>query len=91
MRRRGRTFRQIFTLEDAFQKLRNSPAHQGMGSIRLTIEDQEELCEVAQRQFINASVRCEQLIAFCEWIAREKNGKIEKGTEQALVLEWAKG
>lgn len=91
MRRRGRrhpTIRNVVTLEDALQKLRNSDAHNGMGSITITIEQQEDLCDVVKHQIFNTSVRCEQLLAFCEWVAKEKGGKIEAGKEDDIIWEW---
>lgn len=95
MRRRGRrlhpTIRNVVTLEDALQKLRNSPAHVGMGSITITMEQQEDLCDVVKNQIFNTSVRCEQLIAFCQWMVKEKGGKIEEGKENDIVWEWANG
>jgi hypothetical protein len=94
MRRRGRrhpTIRNVVTLEDALQKLRNSPAHVGMGSITLTMDEQEELCDVVKKQMFNTSVRCEQLMAFCQWIVEEKGGRIEGGKESDIVWQWANG
>lgn len=78
------------TLEKAFQSLRNSEAHMGMGDIRLTMKDQKDLCEVVKKQFFNQSVRCEQLLAFCEWVVAMKGGVIEKGKEKELVKKWTK-
>jgi len=76
------------TLEKAFQAMRNSEAHMGMGDIRLTMEDQKALCEVVKKQFFNQSVRCEQLLSFCKWIQEEKGGRIEEGKEEEIVREW---
>lgn len=76
------------TLEKAFQSLRNSEAHMGMGDIRLTMEDQKALCEVVKKQFFNQSVRCEQLLSFCKWIQGEKKGRIEGGKEEEIIAEW---
>lgn len=83
-----KTVRTAPTLERAFEMLRNSGTHKGMGSIEISIEQQKELCDVARNQFFNASVRCENIIAFCEWVAKEKGGKIEAGKESDLVWEW---
>lgn len=83
------TLRNVITLEKAFQALRNSDAHVGMGSIRLTMEDQEALCDVVKKQIFNTSVRCEQLMAFCHWMVKEKGGRIEGGKEEDVVWEWA--
>jgi len=82
------TVRNLATLEKAFQSLRNSDAHVGMGDIRLTMEDQKALCGVVKNQIFNTSLRCEQLVAFCQWVVTEKKGKIEKGKEDDLVWEW---
>ena len=76
------------TLEKAFQALRNSDAYAGMGSVTISVKMQEELCKVAMSQFFASSARCTQLVAFCEWIGREKGGRIEKGKEEELVREW---
>jgi hypothetical protein len=84
-----RTIRHAPTLEKAFESLRNSKAHVGMGSIQITTKEQESLCQVVMNQFFNSSSRCEQLVAFCEWMVREKGGRIEKGTEEEIVKEWA--
>lgn len=86
-----RTIRNVATLEDAFQKLRNSNAHAGMGTISLTTEDQEALCDIVKNQMFNTSTRCEQLLSFCLWITEKKGGKIEKGGEKEIVWEWGKG
>ena len=83
------TLRNVITLEKAFQALRNSDAHVGMGSITLTMEDQEALCDVVRKQIFNTSVRCEQISSFCRWVVKEKKGKIEGGKEEDLVWEWA--
>jgi len=68
--------------------LRNSEAHMGMGDIRLTMENQKALCEVVKKQFFNQSVRCEQLLAFCLWLQKEKGGRIEGGKEEEIIAEW---
>ena len=86
-----RTYREMPTLEKAFQSLRNSEAHMGMGDIRLTMDDQKALCEVVKKQFFNQSVRCEQLLSFCKWITEEKGGRIEEGKEEEVVWEWGNG
>lgn len=83
------TIRNVITLEEAFQKLRNSDAYTGMGSISLTFDQQSALCDVVKKQIFNTSVRCEQLLSFCLWVAKEKDGKIEKGKEEDIVWEWA--
>lgn len=85
---RWRTIREMPTLEKAFELLRNSEAHMGMGDIRLTMEDQKALCEVVKKQFFNQSVRCEQLLAFCLWLQKEKGGRIEGGKEEEIIAEW---
>ena len=36
------------------------------------------------------SARCEQLLAFCEWVVAMKGGVIEKGKEEELVKKWTK-
>jgi len=87
---RGRTVRQMPTLEKVFEAFRSSDAHMGMGDIRLTMSDQDEICNAARAQFFNQSVRCEQLLAFCEWIVREKGGRIEGGKEEEIVWEWTR-
>jgi hypothetical protein len=84
-----RTIRHAPTLEKAFQALKNSEAYAGMGSVTLSPKMQEELCKVAMNQFFNSSSRCEQLVAFCLWITGEKGGRIEEGTEEEIVREWA--
>lgn len=76
------------TLEKAFQSLRNSDAHMGMGDVRLTMDAQKALCEVAKKQFFNSSIRCEQLVAFCLWLQKEKGGRIEEGKEGEIIWEW---
>jgi hypothetical protein len=83
------TLRNIPTLERAFQKLRNSDSHVGMGSIVLTFDEQSIICNIAKTQIFNTSIRCEQLVAFCKWIVKEKKGKIKSGTEEEIVWEWA--
>jgi hypothetical protein len=83
-----RTVRKAPTLERAFEMLRNSDAHKGMGKIEITMEQQKELCEAARNQFFNASVRCEQMMAFCEWVVKERGGRIEAGKESDMVWEW---
>jgi len=60
-----------------------------MGSIQITTKEQESLCQVVMNQFFNSSSRCEQLVAFCLWITGEKGGRIEGGTEEEIVREWA--
>jgi hypothetical protein len=85
------TLRNVITLEKAFQALRNSDAHVGMGSITLTMDEQEALCNVVKKQIFNTSIRCEQLASFCRWMVKEKKGKIEGGKEEDLVWEWANG
>lgn len=76
------------TLEKAFEALRNSDAHAGMGDVRLTLGEQKALCEVAKKQFFNSSSRCEQLLAFVLWLQKEKGGRIEEGKEEEVVWEW---
>lgn len=83
-----KTVRSAPTLERAFEMLRNSDYHKGMGTIEISMEQQKELCGVARNQFFNASVRCENIIAFCQWVVREKGGNIEAGKESDLVWEW---
>jgi hypothetical protein len=83
-----RTIREMPTLEKAFEALRNSKAHVGMGSIQMSLEEQKALCEVAKKQFFNSSSRCEQLVAFCLWLQKEKGGRIEEGKEEEVVWEW---
>jgi hypothetical protein len=83
------TVRNVATLEKAFQSLRNSDAHVGMGTIQLSMEEQEALCLVVKNQLFNSSVRCEQLLSFCLWIVKEKGGRIEEGKEEEIVWEWA--
>ena len=85
-----RTLRKTPTLEKAFEGLRQSDAHVGMGDVRLTIEAQDALCEVARNQLFNMSARCEQLLAFCEWVVAMKGGVLEKGKEKELVKKWTK-
>ena len=85
------TIRHVVTLEEALQKLRNSNAHSGMGTISLTMEDQEALCDIVKKQIFNTSTRCEQLLSFCLWITEKKGGIIEKGSEEEVVWEWGKG
>ena len=85
-----KTIRQMPTLEKAFEELRRSDAHVGMGDIRLTIDEQESLCNVAKNQFFNQSTRCHQLLSFCAWIVREKGGRIEEGKEEETVWEWTR-
>lgn len=85
-----KTVRGAPTLERAFEMIRNSDAHKGMGSIELSIEQQKELCDVARNQFFNASIRCENIIAFCQWVVKEKEGKIEAGRESDIVWEWGR-
>lgn len=79
------------TLEKAFEALRNSDAHAGMGDVRLTLGEQKALCEVAKKQFFNSSSRCEQLLAFVLWLQKEKGGRIEEGKEEEVVWEWGNG
>jgi hypothetical protein len=88
---RNQIIRNVATLEAAFQGLRNSDSHAGMGSITITLDDQEALCGVARHQIFNTSLRCEQLVSFCKWVVKEKKGKIKGGTEEDLVWEWANG
>ena len=76
------------TLEKAFEALRNSDAHAGMGDVRLTLGEQKALCEVVRNQFFNSSSRCEQLLAFVLWLQKEKGGRIEEGKEEEVVWEW---
>jgi len=83
------TIRHVATLENAFQKLRNSNAHKGMGTIELTMEDQEALCDIVKNQIFNTSTRCEQLLSFCLWITEKKGGRIEGGKEGEIVWEWS--
>lgn len=85
-----RTVRKAPTLEKAFEELRSTDAHVGMGDVKLTVEAQEVLCDVARTQLFNMSSRCEQLVAFCEWVVATKKGVIEKGKEKELVKKWTK-
>ena len=83
------TIRHVATLEEAFQKLRNSESHKGMGSIVLSMEDQEALCALVKNQIFNTSTRCEQLLSFCLWITGEKGGRIKEGKEEEIIWEWS--
>jgi len=91
MNMKWRTVRNTTTLENAFEELRKNPEnHVGMGGIVLSLKDQEELCRIIRNQQFTANVKCEQMLLFCNWIARKKGGRIEEGKEEETVWEWSR-